>query len=180
MIPNLQRLTTLRLAGPIFTQNLFPKLRQLPLLATLELNDNLNIPLVSLESILHGPEKIERLQSLKIFVYVVESRGGSYLDADHEFKLHWAEGGHLPPRFVPTGWVPPYFRDELPRADVETFVRIAKQAGVEVGDHLQRAMEIEDAYEAEVEQCEIYSRTEEGMARLAVAIAKWEELNGRR
>ena len=170
LILQYRELELLKLDGDIYTEDLLPKLHQLPQLASLSLEQDPHVTLDSVRLLLSGPTKIRSLKKLELFgnaLYSCKS-GSSYLDPHHEFQIH--DDG-----YAPVGWTVSEWLDEFPREDVETFVRIAKQAGVEVGDQLQRAMEIEDAYEVEVEQCRIYSRTEEGRARIAEAGANRNE-----
>lgn len=166
LILQYRELESLKLDGDIYTEDLLPKLHQLLQLASLSLDQDqdLHVTLNSVQPLLSGPTKIRLLKKLELFgntLYWCKS-GSSYLDPHHEFHIH--DDG-----YAPVGWTVPEWSNEFPRADVEAFVRIAKEAGVEVGDHLQRAMGIEDAYEVEMEQCRIYSRTVRGMSRLIEA-----------
>ena len=157
-----QELTSLKLSGDVFTLNLFLNLHQLPQLASLSLDYGPHITLDSVQLLLSGPTEIRTLKKLKLFQDSLDCEyGASYLDPHHHFFLNETARA-----YDPVGWKLPSWSDEFPREDVEVFLGKATEAGVKVGYHLQEAMEIEDAYEVEVEQCRIYSQTVNGRLRM--------------
>ena len=159
-------LETLRLSGSVFTENLFLNLRRFPNLAALALEDGDHITLSALEPLLTGPTKIESLRKVEILGVLSweMQRGDSYLDDDHEFEFDYEEpAGDV---FGPQRWRLPEWTREFPLEDVRSFVALAKAEGSDVGDCMREMMDLVDAYEREVEQCEIYSRTAEGRARI--------------
>ena len=172
-ILRLEQLDLLELSGNAFSANLFPILHRLPNLATLYLDENPYITLPALESLLVGPKKIETLLTLEVFWSMQNEcwRGNSYRDVDHVFS-HSEDYGmeHL---FCPVGWEEPRWSDEFPLEDAVSFLELAEEVGVDPGDHLQEAMQIEVDYEDELEQYEIYSGSVEGMAR---ANEKYQEI----
>ena len=157
-------LRSLRLSGKIFTQNVFPNLRRFPHLAALALDDNCQVTLSALEPLLTGPTKVESFKKVAILEMLSwgTERGEAYLDNDHKFGFNDEE----PDVFSPQRWRLPEWTDEFPLDDVRSFVALAKAERIDVGDKMRAMM---DAYEEEVEQCEIYSRTAEGRARIAAA-----------
>ena len=164
LLLKLNELTSLSLYGDIYTQNLLPNLHLLPRLTSLWLAQDPDVTLDHVLLLLSGPTKIHSLKELELFGFSLYqcSSGSSYLDPHHRFHLDAGTIG----RYAPVGWTLPEWSEEFPRTDVEIFLEVAALVGIEVGSHLQEAMQIEDAYVVEVEQCEIYSRTREGRARL--------------
>ena len=168
-ILRLPTLQSLSLSGRIFTQNLLPDLSRLPNLVQLSIDNNPNITLSALEPLLVEPTKWRSLKRLIIFSPFKDDikRGPSRLDGD-EFILDDFLLRFVPPR----SWSPPRWPNEFPREDVASFISLADAAGVDIGGHLQHALGIEYDYALELEACEVYSRTGEGMMRLDEARAK--------
>lgn len=156
------QLQSLSLHGPVYTSALFPHLHCLAKLVSLTLSNCHDVELADLESILTGPTKIQSLKKLTVFEDDARLffRGPSYLDEGHEFGL-WSDGTG----FYPCGWQLGDWMESFPREDVESFLELAREVGVEVGSHLQEALFIERQFEVEWLECERYSKTPEAIAR---------------
>lgn len=156
-------LQSLSLSSPVSTSALFPRLQHLPNLLSLTIDDNIYLAWTDLEPILTGPTKVHSLKEITLWKNLVSDarRGPSYLDDGHEFYLWPGDDFFCPPDWFLEEWY-----STFPREDIESFLDLAEEEGIEVGSHIRETLDFEDDYDAEWAQARIYAKTAEGIARI--------------
>ena len=116
-------------------------------------DDHLSLPL-------DGQSKVHSLRSFKIMQASAEcaQRGPVAGETGHQYQS--SGEGFLPAK----GWAAPRWSAD-DRRRLEGFIELAEAAGVNVGTHLQRAMEIEDERTDECVLATEYSETADGRRR---------------